>query len=64
MRVPTGSYRIDFFNKYGERLAGESLIGDSLTQSHVIAKDMLPMLDGNPASYTIQRCVYNSLDKE
>jgi hypothetical protein len=64
MRVPTGQYRIDFFNQYGERLRGESLIGDSLMQSHQIANDMMPMLDGNLSSYTIMRCVFNSLDKD
>lgn len=64
MRVPTGQYRIDFFNLYGERLRGESLIGESLMQSHQIANDMLPMLDGKPTSFTIMRCLFNSLDPD
>jgi len=64
MRVPTGQYRIDFFNRYGERLRGESLIGDSLMQAQRIGSDMLPMLDGNPTSYTIMRCLFNSLDPD
>lgn len=64
MRVPTGQYRIDFFNKFGERLRGESLIGDSIMHSHKIAKGSMPLLEGKPYSYTVMRCVFNSLDKD
>jgi hypothetical protein len=64
MRTPTGKYRIDFFNKYGERIVGESMIADSLTTSHEIARASLPLPDVEATSYTIQRCVFNSLDRD
>jgi lysozyme family protein len=60
MRTPTGEYRIDFFNKYGERLTGVAEPATSFTQAMTIGKEALT---GDKASFTVMRCVHNSLDK-
>ncbi|MGZ8164098.1 MAG: hypothetical protein ACXW04_01160 [Methylobacter sp.] len=64
MRTPTGDYRIDFFNKYGEQIRGESMIAPSLVRSHAMAIDNLQCPGMLAASYTVMRCVFNSLDKD
>lgn len=60
MRTPTGDYRIDYFNKYGERLHGDARQASSLMQAHMIAVNSKP---NGAESYTVMRCVFNSLDK-
>jgi hypothetical protein len=61
MRTPTGDYRIDHFNKYGERIDGASAQASSLMESHQKAADLKP---ADAHSYTVMRCVFNSLDSK
>jgi hypothetical protein len=60
MRTITGEYRIDFFDKYGKRCVGLSMTAFTLRQANDAAKVRLMELPD--ASYTIMRCVFNSLD--
>jgi len=63
MRTPTGQYRIDYFNTYGERISGTAEQAFSLMQSHEKAADTLQLPGMKGASYTVMRCLFNSLDK-
>jgi hypothetical protein len=63
MRTPTGDYRIDYFNKCGERIAGISIIEKCLTSAIEVAQDPWPIPTYGAASFTVMRCVLNSLDK-
>ncbi len=63
MRTPTGEYRVDFFDKYGKRIVGTSLIAHSFKQSSEFAEDRLLVPCMYEHSYTISRCVFNSLDE-
>ncbi len=60
MRTKTGEYRIDFFNQYGERISG-SKTAENLGATHAIASVKAPE---KAKSYTIFRCIFNSLDDE
>jgi len=62
MRTPTGDYRIDYFNKFGERVPGISIIESSLTAAKETAVNPWPLPVHEAYSYTIMRCVFNSLD--
>ena len=62
MRTVTGEYRIDFFDKYGKRCVGLSLQARTLGQATEAAKGRLLDEEFSEASYTIMRCVFNSLD--
>lgn len=63
MRTPVGDYRIDFYNRYGERMAGCSLLAGSITSAHEAAKESGELdQDSEGVSYTIIRCLFNSLD--
>jgi len=61
MRTPTGEYRIDYFNKYGERIQGWSKLASSLSMAHRAAAESAP---AESTSYTLHRCVFNSLDQD
>jgi hypothetical protein len=58
MRTKTGDYRIDFFDKYGERMA-DAETATNLGAAHAVASVKAP---DEANSYTIFRCIYNSLD--
>ena len=62
MRTPTGEYRVDFFDKYGKRIPGVSLVAVTLRQSHDAARDRLLVPRMYEHSYSITRTVFNSLD--
>jgi hypothetical protein len=62
MRTPVGDYRIDFYNRYGERLPGRSLLAKSLIAAHETAQTSGELVTGDSVSYTINRCLFNSLD--
>ena len=64
MRTPTGQYRIDFYDKYGQRLADKSKNCETLTESMRQAMDKKKLYKDIIHSYTISRVIYNSLDKE
>jgi hypothetical protein len=61
MRTPTGQYRIDYHNKYGERLNGTGKLAQSIVASHRVAEANWP---DEADSYTVHLCVFNSLDKK
>lgn len=61
MRTPTGDYRIDYFNKYGERIQGGSVLATSFMESHQKAQDCRPV---GAHSYAVMRCLFNSLDSK
>lgn len=62
MRTPTGDYRIDFHDKYGERISGVSQNAKCFTHAQTLAK-AYQAENEVAASYTIMRCIYNSLDQ-
>lgn len=62
MRTPTGEYRVDFFNKYGERIQGMELQAGALKDAHFCAEAQLKRAD-TVCSYTVMRCLFNSLDE-
>jgi len=62
MRTPTGDYRIDYHDKYGERIPGASENAKCFTQAQSLAK-AYQAENEIAASYMIMRCIYNSLDK-
>jgi len=64
MRTPVGDYRIDFYNRYGERLAGHSVLARSLMSALESAKENMESESGEAVSYTIARCLFNSLDHD
>jgi len=65
MRTPVGDYRIDFYNRYGERMVGHSVLAGSLTSSHEVSKESGELdLDSEGVSYTVMRCLFNSLDPD
>lgn len=63
MRTPTGGYRVDFFNKYGERIQGMELQASAMEDALFCAEAQLKR-DDTVCSYTVMRCIYNSLDED
>lgn len=61
MRIDTGEYRVDFFDKYGGRL---KLLEDKATSLAQGINKGNHAVTNNPevSSFTIVRQVYNSLD--
>lgn len=62
MRTPTGDCRVDFFNKYGERIRGVELQALALKDCHWCPAERLKEPGMLGASYTIMRTIFNSLD--
>lgn len=61
MRIDTGEYRIDYFDKYGGRLKTEEQKAESLTYGISMGERKMEASD-TIVSFTIVRQVYNSLD--
>ncbi len=61
MRTPTGEYRVDFFNKYGERIRGAELQASAYKDAHFCAQAQLEQVE-TVHSYTVMRTLFNSLD--
>ena len=64
MRTPVGDYRVDFYNRYGEMLTGHSVLAGSLMSAHETAKENMESETGEAVSYTITRCLFNSLNSD
>jgi hypothetical protein len=63
MRVETGEYRIDFYDRYGGRLKDLGTKGTSLTQSVTEGEATVESQEA-AESFTVMRMIHNSLDKK
>lgn len=57
----TGQYRVRFYDHYGRALKDLDHIAESITASQDYGDDIIGQ--GQAASYTIDRRIYNTLDK-
>lgn len=66
MNTASGGFWVDFYNSSGERIAGASVWAESLEHAHGQADKCWPQGDGDRrgASYTVNRCLFNSLQTE
>ncbi len=66
MNTSFGGYWVDFFNLYGKRIIGASVWAGSAVHAHEQANACCPQGDDDSrgVSYTINQCLFNSLDTE
>ena len=63
MIIETGEYVINFYNKYGSRLKDERMTSNGIIAARVSAEIGAGKIK-DAKSYTIDRRIFNSIDKE